>query len=400
MAKPPNPSASDTMVSASLRRRRKIAITNVRVFRENGLSKPCTVVISDDGLIGASQDGADMVDGEGGVLLPGLIDAHVHLHHEGHLRELTRYGVTTGLDMATWPADKMNGLRGREGLTDIRSAGLPATAPGSIHSCMLPLPEEALLSGPEDAASWVEKRIREGSDYIKLIADVPGPSQDTLNALAAAAQERKKLVVAHASAIVPFRMALEAQVDVITHVPRDKAVDQDTAERMVTEKRVSVPTLAMMAAVSKPPGVGAFFQLLLKPTVLLAIIRATKSNPHARDQKYENARDSVTVMYRAGVPILAGTDCHEEPNSPFSVKHGDSLHRELELLVEAGLSPIDAIRAATSLPALHFGLHDRGVIEEGKRADLVLISENPLTDIRATRSIKRVWCGGVEFTQS
>ncbi|KAJ5652137.1 amidohydrolase [Penicillium longicatenatum] len=78
--------------------------------------------------------------------------------------------------MAMWPAEKMNALRKRPGLPDIRSAGLPVTASGSVHSCMLPLPEEASLSGPEQAEPFVQKSIADGSDYIKLISNVPGPS--------------------------------------------------------------------------------------------------------------------------------------------------------------------------------------------------------------------------------
>ena len=77
---------------------------------------------------------------------------------------------------------------------------------------------------------------------------------------------------------------------------------------------------------------------------------------------------------------------------------GESLHRELELLVVAGLSTIDALRAATSLPAKHFGLSDRGIIAPGHRADLVLIADDPIADISATRSIQRVWCGGMEIS--
>lgn len=101
-------------------------------------------------------------------------------------------------------------------------------------------------------------------------------------------------------------------------------------------------------------------------------------------------------MHRAGVTILAGTDAHKEASSPFTVKHGDSLHHQFELLVDAGLSPREVLQAATWLPARHFGLADRGVIEVGKRADLVLLAQNPLEDIRHTRSIKKAWCAGGE----
>lgn len=83
-----------------------------------------------------------------------------------------------------------------------------------------------------------------------------------------------------------------------------------------------------------------------------------------------------------------GTDANAGPGIPFSPRHGESLHDELELLIEAGLS--------TVLPAQHFGLHDRGVIEPGRRADLVLIDGDPVADIRATRQIRQVWCAGVE----
>jgi imidazolonepropionase-like amidohydrolase len=94
--------------------------------------------------------------------------------------------------------------------------------------------------------------------------------------------------------------------------------------------------------------------------------------------------------------VLAGTDANNAAGVPASPEHGSSMHRELELLVEAGLTPVDALRAATVLPARYFGLPDRGVIEAGQRADLVLIAGDPLADIGATRKIERVWCTGIE----
>jgi hypothetical protein len=91
----------------------------------------------------------------------------------------------------------------------------------------------------------------------------------------------------------------------------------------------------------------------------------------------------------AGVPILAGTDT---PNP--GTAHGVSMHRELELLVEAGLTPAQALAAATAVPAARFGLADRGRIAPGLRADLVLVKGDPTTDITATRRIAGVWKRG------
>lgn len=373
---------------------KRILISNVRIFNGTTLTGLQSIGI-EGGLIGPPPDEADeTVDGHGGVLLPGLIDAHVHLHHEGHLTELARSGVTTAMDMASWPAERMNGLRSKAGMTDIRSAGLPATAPGSLHSCILPLPREALLSGAEDAEQFVQRRIVEGSDYVKVIADIPGPGQDTLSAVTSAAHRHGRMVVAHASSYTPFLMALDAQVDCITHAPKDKAVTGAMVEKMRAGNVFSIPTLIMMQETTKRPPLSALLGLLLKPSVLRAIV---SSRRNAEGQpRYENARDSVAAMHRAGIPILAGTDCHEAPNSFATVKHGLSLHQELVLLTEAGLSNLDAIRAATILPAEHFGLLDRGVIKEGKRADLVLLRDDPLKDIRASNSICRVWCAGIE----
>ena len=92
----------------------------------------------------------------------------------------------------------------------------------------------------------------------------------------------------------------------------------------------------------------------------------------------------------AGLPVLAGTDA---PN-PGTV-HGASLHRELELLVGAGLSPVEALRAATSVPARVFGLADRGLVAPGLRADLVLVEGDPRQDITHTRAIVGVWKRGM-----
>jgi imidazolonepropionase-like amidohydrolase len=126
---------------------------------------------------------------------------------------------------------------------------------------------------------------------------------------------------------------------------------------------------------------------------LSAIVDAGKASSHF---KFSAPLQSVEAMYRAGVTILAGTDANNAEHSPVSVVHGESIHQEMELLVQAGLSTVDALRAATFLPAEVFGLRDRGMIEQGRRADLILIDEDPTEDIRRTRGIRRVWCNGIE----
>lgn len=88
---------------------------------------------------------------------------------------------------------------------------------------------------------------------------------------------------------------------------------------------------------------------------------------------------------------MAGTDANAAPGSPAPIQHGKGLHDELALLVAAGLSPVEALRAATVVPADLFGLQDRGAVLPGRRADLVLVDGDPTHEITNTTAIRGVW---------
>jgi imidazolonepropionase-like amidohydrolase len=117
---------------------------------------------------------------------------------------------------------------------------------------------------------------------------------------------------------------------------------------------------------------------------------------HGVDVDYAHARSTVSAFHRAGITILAGTDAYQGPAFPASIQHGEALHDELGLLVEAGLTPVEALRSATVVPAEVFGFTDRGVIEAGRRANLLLVDGDPTQDIAATRAIRSVWVAGVK----
>ncbi|GAA3104649.1 amidohydrolase family protein [Nonomuraea salmonea] len=343
------------------------SVVDVRVFDGRELTAPVTVTVR-DGVIEGGPGGGRVVDARGAVLLPGLIDAHVHVRRRETLDVLARHGVTTALDMASWPPELPDSLRRASGTTDLRSAGLPAIGPGGRHAKLLGLPEEAIVTEPAAAEGWVAARVAEGSDYIKVILEAPGqggPGVEVARALVEAAHRHGKQVVAHAASPGAYTMAIDAGADVVTHAPLGMPAGTSDVERT----RVAVPTLTMMRAIASFSG---------------------------RPEGFAAARATVEALHRAGVPILAGTDANDELGDALAVPYGTSLHDELALLVEAGLSTAAALRAATSLPARHFGLADRGVIAPGLRADLLLIDGDPLADITATRNVLRVWCAGVE----
>ncbi|MGX6603468.1 amidohydrolase family protein [Micromonosporaceae bacterium Da 78-11] len=350
----------------------RTAIINARIFDGDRLTAPGTVVV-EDGLIGGGDPaGARVVDAAGATLLPGLIDAHLHLDDRDTLERLTAHGVTTGLDMATWPPAKLAALRGVPGLTDIRSAGTPAIGPGGPHSRIPGMAGDAVVLTPAQADSFVAARLAEGSDYLKLVLEAPGeggPDEDTARALVASAHSYGKKVVAHASSAGAFALALAVGVDILTHVPLGPPLDPALVARLAADGRAVVPTLTMMKGVATNFG---------KPEAFGGSLR------------------SVTALHAAGVPVLAGTDANRSPGVPARVEHGVSLHQELELLVSAGLSTVEALRAATTLPARWFGLTDRGAIAPGMRADLLLVDGDPIADITATTKIVHVWCGGVQ----
>lgn len=354
-------------------------LRRVRVYDGAGFGEPTEVVI-DDGLIGTSTaDAAEapgaaavaVVDGGNGYLVPGFIDTHVHLAGIETLEALAAHGVTTALDMGS-PVPLVDSLRGLAGLTDIRSSGFGATSPTSAHAARLQAGADCLVATPVDAEPFVARRVAQGADHIKIVIDLPGFEQATVDAIVAAAHRRDLLVVAHASRLDAVTMAQRAKVDVLTHVPLDRPVDSAQAASLTHAGAVVSPTLVMMRAMVDR----------------LAV--AGRPGP-----SYEPARASLACLHAAGMPVACGTDANANPAVPASPPFGSSLHDELELLVDAGLSPVEALNAATSVAARVFGLSDRGAIAPGLRADLVLLADDPTRDIRASRSIRDVWCGGV-----
>jgi len=353
----------------------KIALTSVRMLNRDGvLEEPATVVIDGDA-IGTDPAGAiSTVDGGGGVLLPGLIDCHIHLTDETTLAKLAAHGVTTGLDMGTWPPELVASLRGRPGVTDIRSSGTGATHPASQHAQRMSRAAgggPGLVADPEQAKAYVEQRVAEGVDYIKIIVDPPGFDLATIRALVDAAHASGLRTIAHAANREAVLLAQAAGVDVLTHAPIDRPLTDQEAAATGESGQVIVPTLTMMEAIVARIGAVA-------------------------PVSYDAARATVAAWHRAGVTILAGTDANQTAAAPASPPYGSSLHHELALLVDAGLTPVEALRAATATAAAYFGLDDRGVIEPGKRADLVLIDGDPVQDINAIRNVAAVWCAGVQ----
>ncbi len=384
------------------------AITNVRLFDGMKVTPHATVVIDGTRIAAAGAKvavpaGATVVDGSGKTLLPGLIDSHTHVF-PGTLERALRFGVTTEMDMFT-SLRTLGPLRAEQAKgpvtsrADIYSAGILATVAGGHGSEYFPIP--TFKSG-DDPQAFIDARIAEGSDYIKLIVEtgeaygmkrLPTLSKSDLTLLIAAAHKRGKLAVVHISTLSAARDAVDAGADALVHIFADKPPDAAFGAFVAAHHAFVVPTLTVNESTT---GVASGASLITDAHLAPYLNSDEKDNLKASfpfrmgaGAKMENAFEAVRQLKRAGVPILAGTDA---PNPGTS--HGASMHRELELLVKAGLTPAEALASATSVPAKQFKLDDRGRIAPGMRADLLLVDGDPTADILATRNIVTIWKNG------
>lgn len=387
-------------------------IGGVRVFDGERMLDAQDVVIRDDAIASvcdATSQPAD-IDGRGCTLLPGLFDAHVHVSPDPDesLRQLATMGVTTALDMFSGgrPLERIRELRAAEptGLATVRTAGTGATAPGSMLGKMgrQPLPT---VERPEAARAWVDARLAEGSDYIKIVYDPRegGPlDQATMTALVRAAHDRGVLAVAHTLSEPQAREAIAAGVDGLAHLFIGASAGPDFGAFAATHGIFVIPTLTILRGLC---GHRLDEELADEPRLAARMSAArprTAIRPPEpdRNQLYTATTEALNQLVAEGVPILAGTDT-ALPTAQFGVYgFGATLHAELELLVRAGLRPVQALTAATSAPAKAFGLTDRGSIRPGLLADLLMVESDPGTDIRNTRNVIAVWQSGTLVTRT
>ena len=379
------------------------AFHDVAVFDGQKMQPPTNVIIEGDHIvrIGSGPDpaGATVVDGRGKTLLPGLIDAHAHPFLAA-LKDALSFGVTTELDMLGIPEGAAEAKkRASPDEADLRTAGYAVTAPGG-HGTEYGFPTPTLKTAAE-AQAFVDARIKEGSDFIKIIYDDGKSygihfntiSKETLRAAVTAAHKRGKLAVVHIATLQAARDAIDAGADALVHLFIDKSPDPEFGRFAAKHRVFVVPTLSVLASACGTNGAALLEDHHLAPYIASWQRENLKRKfPKEPPATCGAPAETIKLLRAAGVPVLAGTDA---PNP--GTAHGVSLHGELERLVAAGLTPSEALAGATSLPAARFHLDDRGVIAPGKRADLLLVEGDPSKDITATRAIVGVWKAGVRL---
>lgn len=343
---------------------------------------------------------AEIVDGRGMTLLPGLIDSHTHNFGPSPQQALN-FGVTTVLDMLTdaniarqWRRQQAAGTASDR--ADVVAGGAVTVDGGHGTQFGIPLPT---LDDPEQTEAFIAERAAEGADFIKVIYEpgggigqpIPTHAASTLPRIVAAAHDHDLMAVFHISTANNAQEAIDAGADGLVHIFYDRSETDETVQAAVDAEVFVVPTLAVIESVA---GGGGGSELAADPLIspfLMPDQRGSLNRNFGLDlsEFMEHALRNTRALHEAGVPILAGSDA---PNP--GTTHGASIHRELELLVRAGLTPVEALQAATAAPADAFDLDDRGRIAAGLKADLILVRGDATADVRAARDIETIWKDG------
>lgn len=393
------------------------AIRDVRVFDGEDVVEDSTVHIK-GGFIESvarqfdSTADIDVIDGRGKTLLPGLIDSHTHAQPPS-LENALLFGVTTELDMFScpeWMDSQRRDAAERNDLADVRSASIGATVLGGHPSMMIGTyfdEQYPVVNSLQDAFPFVAARVAEGADYIKLLIDdgtslghdSPTLGEDVARAIVDAAHDHGKMAVAHVTSLAGAEQALRAGVDGLVHIFFDRPPTDEIIAQALDAGVFITPTLSTVGSLASD----------IDGTHLANDDRARPLIPASWHENLcqcwhlgspgsiDHAIEATRRMHEAGVDILAGTDA--AGIGVVGTAHGVSMHGELELLVRAGLSPVQALRAATSSPARRFGLTDRGRIAPGLQADLLLVEGDPTREITATLSIAGIWRRGDKLSR-
>lgn len=353
--------------------------------------------------------GMRIVDLDGLWVVPGFIDSHGHVSGRwapadirddserlaAELALYSHYGITTVLSLGDEPREAFT-LRERQ------------TASGPQHARVFLAGPVVADEDPHEAAARAADNVVAGVDWLKIRVDdnfgttdrMPWPSVDAVLAVGA---ETGTPVATHIFYYDDALRLIESGSALIAHSVRDRDVDKTFIDAMLESGICYVPTLVRELSTFAYAERPAFFDdpFFLEAADRREMTRVTRpehmaevaSSPLAAGYReaLKQAQTNLGILQAAGVPIAFGTD-----SGPLGRFPGYFAHMEFALMSEAGLSPLQVLRSATSVAAHCLGLDDAGTLEAGNRADFVVLEANPLDDLAATRSIRHVYVGGRE----
>lgn len=350
---------------------------------------------------------AQIIDVTGKTIMPGIVNAHAHV------------GDTLGLETGHYTPENLNrqlSLYARYGVTTVNSLGGDESAGFALRDEQYHaglnrarvLVAGSVVTGTDEAAvrAEVNANADAGANFIKVRVDdnlgrTPKMSAELVDVLIAQAHARRLPVAVHLFYLDDAKFILSAGADLIAHSIRDMAVDDDLLELIKARDVCYIPTLTREVSTfiyeSEPEFFSdPFFRKEVDASIINELLTperqsrmANSASAAAYKAGLEVAMANLGVLSDEGVRIAMGTD-----SGPPARFQGYFSHMEMQMMVDAGMSPIEVIRSATSVAADCINAADVGTLEPGKWGDLIVLSENPLTDIANTKTVEGVWIAG------
>jgi len=414
-----------------------LLLSNARIIVGDGSLIEKGSLLLENGIISAVGIEAELslpsqvreIDLSGKTIIPGLIDAHAHLGYEGytswgaenysssnlidHLQRYAYYGFSAVFSAGSDPDELAFAVQAQQNEGEflaakfLFAAGVAPPGQGPNDQFLrhaLRLEEQtgmAILYGvdsEEQAKNAVREIADKGISIIKIWVDDRGGTQKKLapslyKNIILAAKENHIQVFVHQQFANDMPELLSAGVDGFLHGRLGQDLDQELAQQIAQADAFVIPNLGLGELRSETIGNDVFLQSSISVATAnrLSLDSAQRTANPARNNNRENElSESFSKLIENGVDIILGTDAGAIPDHFF----GYTGHRELEIFVRLGMSPMQALIAATSKPAARLGLDKMGLLKQGYSADMVILNSNPLDDIRNTRSIFSVFLNG------
>ncbi|MBL7930872.1 MAG: amidohydrolase family protein [Bacteroidia bacterium] len=350
-------------------------IKNTNLFDGENYRTNVNIIVSNDSIVEITKKeswptNSQIINGEGKTVIPPLLNAHVHAWQKENLKESLNAGVFGTFDMHTTDASAAS-LRYYREFSDhayYYSSGPGATVPGGHGTEYgVTVPTIDSITSPE---KFVDDRVKNGADYIKIFRE---PAMPTLNfsqtkQVIDAGHKHAKICVAHATILSDALILNQQGVDGLVHIWIDRTISKNQLDSLRASKIFMVPTLFATKKLFEQANSEKWNMSLIS---------------------YEQLLIEIKKIYDSGIPILAGTDA---PN--YSFNYGDDYFEELKLLHEAGISPIEVLKAGTSNVYKSFKIKDFKKLEPGSEASFILVNGLPLNNFDCIDRVESIWKKG------
>jgi imidazolonepropionase-like amidohydrolase len=398
--------------------------------------KKSILVIDGDKITAVGKEGklhypknARVIDVEGRTIMPGIINAHGHVglvmgtqnradaysreNVENALVQYEQYGVTSMMSLGL-NRDLVYELRDEQRKGTFPGASLFTAGRGfgvENGAPAIPAAPDQVYRprSPDEARAQVREITAHHPDIIKIWVDdaydkYPKMDPAVYKAIIDESHQQGLRVAAHVFYLADAKSLITDGVDVLAHSIRDLPVDSELIAMMKSHNVIYIPTLmvdesSFVFAENSALTQDLFFKQAVSPELLQQLQSQQYRDKVEHDPNLAHVKaafitgeKNLKTLEDAGVRVALGNDSGASPTRI----PGWAEHHELELMVRAGLTPMQAIVAATSGSAAVLGVSDRGTLEIGKRADFLVLAANPLDNISHTRELLSVWHGGNE----